>query len=111
MSNRLQKLLTERPYLIADGATGTNLFAAGLMSGDAPELWNLEHPDRIEALHQGWVDAGSDIILTNTFGGTSYRLKLHKAEGRVREINRDAARIARRVADRAGRPIIVAGSI
>jgi methionine synthase I (cobalamin-dependent) len=111
MSQRLQQLLAERPYLLADGATGTNLFAAGLMSGDAPELWNFEHPDRIDALHQGWVDAGSDIILTNTFGGSSYRLKLHKADGRVHEINREAARIARRVADRAGRPIVVAGSI
>ena len=111
MSNRLQQLLAERPFLIADGATGTNLFAAGLMSGEAPELWNFEHPGRIEALHQGWVDAGSDIILTNTFGGTSYRLKLHKADDRVREINREAARIARRVADRSGRPIVVAGSI
>jgi methionine synthase I (cobalamin-dependent) len=111
MSNRLQQLLAERPFLIADGATGTNLFAAGLMSGEAPELWNFEHPERIEALHQGWVDAGSDIILTNTFGGTSYRLKLHKADDRVREINREAARIARRVAERAGRPIVVAGSI
>jgi methionine synthase I (cobalamin-dependent) len=111
MSDRLQQLLAQRPYLLADGATGTNLFAAGLMSGDAPELWNFDHPDRIDALHQGWVDAGSDIILTNTFGGTSYRLKLHKADGRVHEINREAARIARRVADRAGQPIVVAGSI
>ncbi len=111
MSNRLEQLLAERPFLIADGATGTNLFAMGLMSGDAPELWNFEHPERIEALHQGWIDAGSDIILTNTFGGTSYRLKLHKAHDQVHEINREAARIARRVADRAGRPVIVAGSI
>ncbi len=111
MSDRLQQLLAERSFLVADGATGTNLFAMGLMSGDAPELWNFEHPQRIEALHQGWIDAGSDIILTNTFGGTSYRLKLHKQQDRVREINREAARIARRIADRAGRPVIVAGSI
>jgi len=111
MSDRLQRLLSERPFLIADGATGTNLFAMGLVSGDAPELWNFDHPERIEALHQGWVDAGSDIILTNSFGGSSYRLKLHKQQDRVREINREAARIARRIADRAGRPMIVAGSI
>src|ERR1700682_789277 len=111
MSNRLQDLLAERPYLIADGAMGTNLFAMGLMSGDAPELWNFDQPDRRRALHQGWVDAGSDIILTNSFGGTSYRLKLHKQQDRVREINREAARIARRIADGAGRPVIVAGSI
>ena len=66
MSERLQQLLAERPFLLADGATGTNLFAMGLMTGDAPELWNFEHPERIEALHRGMVDAGSDIILTNT---------------------------------------------
>jgi len=111
MSDRLQELLAERPFLIADGAMGTNLFAMGLMSGDAPEMWNFEHPERIEALHRGWIDAGSDIILTNSFGGTSYRLKLHKQQDRVREINREAARIARRIADSAGRPVIVAGSI
>ncbi|MBI3899269.1 MAG: betaine--homocysteine S-methyltransferase [Gammaproteobacteria bacterium] len=111
MSNRLAKLLETRPWLLADGATGTNLFAAGLMSGDAPELWNFEHPDRIANLHRSFVDAGADIILTNTFGGNSYRLKLHKAEGRVGEINEAAARIARQEADASGREVVVAGSI
>jgi len=81
------------------------------MTGDAPELWNFEHPERIEALHRGMVEAGSDIILTNTFGGSAYRLKLHQKQDQVREINREAARIARRIADQAGRPVIVAGSI
>ena len=64
----LQSLLAEGRPLLADGATGTNLFAMGLTSGDSPELWNAEHPDRIQSLHQAFVDAGSDIILTNTFG-------------------------------------------
>jgi 5-methyltetrahydrofolate--homocysteine methyltransferase len=111
MSDRFQKLLNSRPFLMADGATGTNLFAAGLMTGDAPEMWNFEHPERIEALHQSFVDAGADLFLTNSFGGTRYRLKLHNAQDKVREINREAARIARRVADKAGREVIVAGSI
>src|SRR5262245_4517886 len=115
MSDRFQRLLDSRPFLMADGATGTNLFAAGLMTGDAPELWNFEHPERIEALHQSFVDAGAALFLTTSFGGTRYRLKLHNAQDRVREINREAARIARRVADRAmkerGRQIIVAGSM
>src|SRR5262249_43712598 len=66
MSDRLQQMLAERPFLLADGATGTNLFAAGLMTGEAPELWNFEHPERVEALHQSMVDAGADIILTNS---------------------------------------------
>jgi 5-methyltetrahydrofolate--homocysteine methyltransferase len=96
---------------LADGATGTNLFDAGLATGEAPEMWNFEHPEKIEALHQSMVDAGADIILTNTFGGSRYRLKLHKAQDRVEEINRRAVEIARKVADRAGRPVVVAGSI
>ena len=115
MSDRLARLLAERPYLLADGATGTNLFAAGLLAGDAPELWNTDHPERIEKLHRDMIAVGADIILTNSFGGSRYRLKLHKAEARVAELNELAARIARRVADEAlakhGREIIVAGDI
>lgn len=111
MSDLLQRLLAERPFLLADGATGTNLFEAGLATGEAPELWNFDHPERIEALHQGMVEAGADIILTNSFGGSRHRLKLHKFQDRVAEINGRAAEIARRVADRAGRPVVVAGSM
>ncbi len=115
MSNRFETLLATRPFLMLDGATGTNLFQMGLMTGDAPEMWNFEHPEKIEQLHQSFVDAGSDIFLTNSFGGTRYRLKLHDAQDRVYEINREAARIARRVADKAekatGRMIAVAGSM
>ena len=115
MSDRLERLLQSRPYLLADGATGTNLFDMGLMTGDSPEMWNFEQPDRIAALHRSMIAAGADIILTNSFGGTRHRLKLHKAEDRVREVNETAARIARRVADeegaRLGREILVAGSM
>lgn len=107
----LADLLAKTPVLLADGATGTNLFDMGLMSGDPPELWNVEHPDRIAALHQSFVDAGADIILTNTFGGNRRRLALHKLDGRVRELNTLAAQIARKVADGAGRPVVVAGSV
>jgi 5-methyltetrahydrofolate--homocysteine methyltransferase len=111
MTNPIDVLLAEKGVLLADGAIGTNLFAMGLESGNAPELWNEEHPDRIEKLHQGFVDAGADIILTNSFGGTRQRLKLHDAQDRVFEINKRAAEIARSVADRAGRKVIVAGSV
>src|SRR5271154_2560826 len=107
----LQSLLAGGRPLLADGATGTNLFAMGLTSGDSPELWNAEHPDRIENLHRSFVDAGSDIILTNTFGANRRRLMLHKLEDRARELNRLAARNARKVADSAGRPVVVAGSV
>ncbi len=107
----LQTLLARGRPLLADGATGTNLFEVGLTSGDNPELWNDTHPDRIQALHQSFVDAGADIILTNSFGGNRRRLMLHNLEGRTRELNRLAARNARAVADRAGRPVVVAGSV
>ena len=111
MTNALAELLEQRDWLLLDGATGTNLFAAGLESGEAPEFWNVDHPDRIRALHRGFIEAGSDLILTNSFGGSRYRLKLHGAEGRVRELNMAAARLARECADAAGRPVIVAGSV
>ncbi len=107
----LQTLLAEGRPLLADGATGTNLFAMGLASGETPELWNAAHPDRIRALHQAFVDAGADIILTNSFGANRRRLKLHGLEARARELNRLAARNARAVADAAGRHIAVAGSV
>ena len=111
MSNRLADLLDRKDTLLADGATGTNLFNMGLQAGDAPELWNTDHPDRIIALYSGAVDAGSDLFLTNTFGGTAARLKLHDAQNRVRELNRVGAELGREVADRAERPVVVAGSV
>jgi len=111
MTNALSELLKTRDWLMADGATGTTLFNMGLQSGDSPEIWNDEHPDRIAALYQGAVDAGSDIFLTNSFGGTRARLKLHDAQDRCIELNRKAAEIGREVADKAGRKVIVAGSV
>jgi methionine synthase I (cobalamin-dependent) len=107
----LQNLLAEGRPLLADGATGTNLFAMGLTSGDNPELWNDIHSDRVAALHQGFVDAGADIILTNSFGANRRRLMLHKLEDRTRGLARLAAQIARGVADASGRRIVVAGSV
>jgi methionine synthase I (cobalamin-dependent) len=107
----LTDLLAQKGVLLADGATGTNLFEMGLMSGDPPEMWNIDHPERIRALHQSFVDAGADIILTNSFGGNRRRLALHKLDGRVKELNTIAAKNARAVADAAGRPVVVAGSV
>lgn len=109
--NRWEKILDERDWLLADGATGTNYFAMGLQSGDSPELWNVDHPERVASLHRQFVESGADIILTNSFGGSAYRLKLHQAESRVSELNSAAAQIARGVADVSDRQVIVAGSI
>ena len=111
MPDLLSDLLSKRDWLLADGATGTVLFNMGLQSGDAPELWNVDSPEKIAALYRGAVDAGSDLFLTNTFGGTAARLKLHNAQDRVFELNKAGAEIGREVADSAGRPIVVAGSM
>ncbi|MFA5774899.1 MAG: betaine--homocysteine S-methyltransferase [Ilumatobacteraceae bacterium] len=111
MRASLKDLLKSGQILLADGATATNYFGMGLESGEPPEFWNTDHPDRVVSLHQQFVDAGSDIILTNTFGCNRHRLKLHKAESRVHELAKHAAELARQVADKADRPVVVAGSV
>jgi len=111
MSNPFTDLLAQKGTLLADGATGTNLFNMGLMSGDAPEMWNTDEPQKIIALYKGAVDAGSDLFLTNSFGANASRLKLHGAEKRTHELARVAAELGRDVADKAGRKVIVAGSV
>ncbi|SMF53894.1 5-methyltetrahydrofolate--homocysteine methyltransferase [Tistlia consotensis] len=111
LSDLLTTLLSERPWLIADGATGTNLFAMGLQHGDAPELWNLEQPEKVRAHYRSFIEAGSDIVLTNTFGGTANRLRLHGAQDRVFQINEAAARLLVEEIATAGRRIVCAGSV
>ena len=59
MTDRLSPLLAQRPWLLADGAMGSNLFERGLVSGDAPEFWNVDHPDRIASLHRSFAERGS----------------------------------------------------
>ncbi len=104
--NKLLELLERRKVILGDGAMGTMLHLAGLTEG-APELWNVKKPDVVRSIHRGYVDAGSDFISTNTFGGNVYRLKLDELQDRVVELNEAGARLAREVAgDR-----LVAGSI
>lgn len=107
----LRQLLDTKPVVVADGAMGTNLFALGLANGDCGEIWNVEAADKVQSIHQSMVDAGSDIVLTNTFGCNRYRLELHKSAERVRELNMAGVKIAREVADSVDRPVIVAGSV
>jgi 5-methyltetrahydrofolate--homocysteine methyltransferase len=111
VSNLFERLLKEKHVLLADGATGTNLFAMGLQSGDAPELWNIDEPEKVAQHYRSFIDAGSDIILTNTFGGTRFRLKLHMAQDRVAELNIAAAEILKAQIAESGREVILAGSI
>ncbi|MGK0373657.1 MAG: 5-methyltetrahydrofolate--homocysteine methyltransferase [Arenicella sp.] len=111
MTNKLFKLLEKKSVLLLDGATGTNLFAMGLQSGDSPEFWNVDHADRIAKHYRSFIEAGSDVVLTNTFGGTAYRLKLHDGQDRVAELNIAAARILSEEVEKSGREVVIAGSM
>jgi methionine synthase I (cobalamin-dependent) len=106
-----QELLDTGTTVVADGAMGTMLMGNGLEFGDPPEVWNLEHPEIIRRVHRGYLEAGSQVILTNTFGGNRLRLELHGREDRVDELNRAAAVLARVEANAADHPAIVAGDI
>lgn len=107
----INEIIAQQGFALADGAIGTNLFSKGLETGDAPELWNLTAPEKITELLEEFVAAGADILLTNSFGGTRYRMKLHQAETQIEEINVQAAKLARKVADRHDKKIVIAGSI
>jgi 5-methyltetrahydrofolate--homocysteine methyltransferase len=97
--------------ILLDGAMGTILFELGLQHGDSPELWNVNEPDKIRSVHRQYIEAGSQIILTNTFGCNRKRLELHKLSERASELNFAAAKLARAEADAAFVPILVAGDI
>lgn len=86
--------------LTSDGAMGTMLQERGLTDGGAPELWNVEHADVVEAILEEYASAGAQLITTNTFGGTRARLQMHDLQDRVHELNKAGAEVARRVADR-----------
>jgi len=100
--------LADGETILADGAMGTFLMAQGLEPGAPPEVWNVEHPQRIADVHRAYIDAGSRIILTNTFGGSRIRLKRTGMSGRAVELNRAGVVLAREAA--AGRAF-VAGDI
>lgn len=111
MTDALSRLLAERDWVMADGATGTALFNMGLDAGSPAELWNATRPEAILTLHADALAAGSDLFLTNSFGANAGRLRLHGLSDRVAELNRLAAELGREAADRAGRRVVVAGSM
>lgn len=95
--------------LVSDGATGTNLIARGLASGLTPEAWVMDKPDQIIQLHQDFIHAGANIILTSTFSATPLRLKGSPLEGLADTVNRKAVQLARTAAG--NQPVYVAGSL
>lgn len=107
----IQSLLKERDYIITDGAMGTVLFTQGLEHGDPPEIWNIEHPERVAVVHQAYIDAGSQVLLTNTFGGNRLRLALHNVQDRAKEANLAAAALLRKIVEESGKEILVAGDM
>ena len=111
MTDPLSLMLAARDHVLADGATGTQLMNMGLSAREPAELWNDTQPEKVARLHRGAIAAGSDLFLTNSFGANESRLRLHGLQDRVAELNLKAARIARAEADRAGREVIVAGSM
>jgi methionine synthase I (cobalamin-dependent) len=109
-SNPFLRLLASGRPIVADGAMGTTLMASGLEPGEVPETWNLrpDRRERIKAVHAAYVDAGAGIILTNTFGASPIRLRVHDLSDRAYELNRAAAELAREVV---GDDAVLAGSM
>jgi len=98
--------LASGEIILSDGAMGTMLQAAGLEKRHAPEEWNLTHPEKVLAVHRGYIDAGSEMILTNSFGANRFRLAKYGLEEKVYELNHRAAELAREAGD-----ALVAGSM
>ncbi len=109
--NTLKPLLEKCPILLADGAMGTMLFEAGLNSGDSPQSWNLTHPERVREVHRAYLNAGSRVLLSNTFGGNRFRLARHGLQDHVHDLNRAGAALLRAEISAAGREALVAGDI
>jgi 5-methyltetrahydrofolate--homocysteine methyltransferase len=106
--NRIQELISQGKIPVGDGAWGTLLQARGLSAGECPELWNLTHPDVVINIARAYVEAGADIVETNSFGGSPVKLAHYKLQDRASEINEAAARLSR---DAAGKDVIVLGSM
>ena len=108
MSSRFKELLSQDRTIFLDGAMGTMLQAKGMPAGVSPSLYCMQRPDVLLSIHKEYIAAGADIILSNTFSGSPFKLDPGLE---VEEFNRRMAEIAREAADAAGRPVCVAGDI
>ncbi|OGO19847.1 MAG: hypothetical protein A2Z14_17805 [Chloroflexi bacterium RBG_16_48_8] len=109
--NKLETLLRETEIILADGAMGTMLFTAGLQQGEPPQLWNIEHPERVAAVHHQYLEAGSKLLLTNTFSANLFRMASHDSKTSIAEINRTGAKILIDAIEAAGGNALAAGDI
>ncbi|MEE8568601.1 MAG: homocysteine S-methyltransferase family protein [Anaerolineales bacterium] len=111
MNATLQELIATGEPILTDGGMGTMLLSLGLPRGVEPELWNVERPEEIRKIHRGYIEAGAQIILTNSLGGNRQRLSFHGLVDRVVELNIAAAGLARAEAEAAEASVVVAGSM
>jgi 5-methyltetrahydrofolate--homocysteine methyltransferase len=107
MNKPITDLVAKKKLVLCDGAWGTMLFEKGLGTGECPELWNVTHREAVLAIAQGYVDAGSEIIETNTFGGNKIKLAHYGLGDRTEELNEAGAKISRKAA---GNAVLVMGS-
>jgi len=109
--NPITELLATTEVILLDGAMGTMLIQSGLDQGESPDLWNVEHLEKVKNVHRAYIEAGSRLVLTNTFGGTSIRLKHHNLQDRAQSLNRAAAENLCEVVNSIPYPVIAAGSM
>ena len=107
----LSDFINSQTHILLDGAMGTMLFSRGLVSGSSPDEWNISHPNEVRSVHRSYIEAGSQIILTNTFGSSRLRLAQHHLEGKTRSINQAAAENALAAAEENSRKVYIAGSM
>lgn len=106
MAKDILSRIKQGEILICDGAMGTMLHQAGLKAGDCAELWNVDRPKEITAIHTAYFNAGCDMVISNTFGGTKFKLKKYKLESRVVELNLAGVKAAKIAVSKPGQYVL-----